>query len=327
MMRLAQGGLVLVLLLAFSGCATRGPVLAPHVTAEQSPVAELQQTPFFPQKQFQCGPAALATVLSATGIDADPDTLTAQVYIPDRRGSLQPELLAATRRHDRIPYVIAPTVDAVLAEVGTGRPVLVLQNLGISSMPVWHYAVVIGFDAQADTLILRSGTKRRQVMRAERFVASWERAGSWGFVALRPGELPAAMTPERYLQAVSDLEAIGYFSAARAGYVAALQRWPDSATAWLGLGTVHYHLGDRKAAEDSYRRSLVVAPENAVARNNLAQVLLERGCREAALHTIDAALAIPSVSHDLRAAMTETRSDILHKTLASEETECPRGFP
>ena len=322
-----QGGLVLALLLVFTGCATRGPVLAPHVTAEQPAVAELQQTPFFPQKRYQCGPAALATVLSMTGIDADPDTLTAQVYIPDRHGSLQLELLAATRRHDRIPYVIAPTVDAVLAEVGAGRPVLVLQNLGVSTMPVWHYAVVIGFDAQADTLILRSGTKRRHVMRAERFLASWKRAGSWGFVALRPGELPAAMTPERYLQAVSDLEAIGYFSTARAGYVAALQRWPDNATAWLGLGTAHYHLGDREAAEDSYRRSLVVAPENAVARNNLAQVLLEQGCLGAALHTIDAALAIPGVSHDLRVAMKATRADILHGSTAREETECPKGFP
>lgn len=327
MMCLPQGGLVLALLLVFTGCATRGPVLAPHVTAEQPAFAELQQTPFFPQKQYQCGPAALATVLSITGIDADPDTLTAQVYIPDRHGSLQLELLAATRRHDRIPYVIAPTVDAVVAEIGAGRPVLVLQNLGISTMPVWHYAVVIGFDAQADTLILRSGTKRRHVMRAKRFLASWKRAGSWGFVALRPGELPAASTPERYLQAVSDLEAIGYFSTARAGYLAALQRWPDSANAWLGVGTAHYHLGDHHAAEDSYRRSLVFAPENAVARNNLAQVLLERGCRGAALHTIDAALAVPNVSHDLRAAMKATRADILYGTLPSNETDCPQGFP
>lgn len=323
---LERGGLMLVLLVVVAGCATRGPVLEPLLATGQAPVTELEQTPFFPQRDYQCGPAALAMVLSAAGVDTDPGKLTGQVYIPARRGSLQPELVAATRRHDRIPYVIAPTIDDLIQEVSAGRPVLILQNLGVDILPVWHYAVVVGFDMPADTVILRSGMEHRQVMPAHRFRASWERADAWGFVALRPEELPATAAPERYLQAVSALEAIGRFQVARAGYAAAVERWPENATAWLGLGTVNYRLEDKQAAEHAYRRSLTLAPANAVARNNLAQVLLDRGCRSAALNTINAALSLPDVPSDLNSAMQATRADILHAS-TEEERECPLGFP
>ena len=90
---------------------------------------------------------------------------------------------------------------------------------------------------------------------------------------------------------------------------------------------MNYHLGASQAAEESYRRSLVLAPKNAITRNNLAQVLLDRGCRTAALHTIDAALAMPDVPADLHAAMQGTREDILLASSAGEEPRCPRGFP
>jgi hypothetical protein len=36
-----------------------------------------------------------------------------------------------------------------LREVAAGNPVLVLQNLSFAWAPVWHYAVVMGYDADA----------------------------------------------------------------------------------------------------------------------------------------------------------------------------------
>ena len=41
---------------------------------------ELRDTPFFPQEEYQCGPAALATVLAASGVAVSPDDLTGKVY-------------------------------------------------------------------------------------------------------------------------------------------------------------------------------------------------------------------------------------------------------
>ena len=59
---------------------------------------ELSDTPFFPQEEYQCGPAALATVLNAAGVGLAPNDLVDQVYLSTQHGSLQVELLAATRK-------------------------------------------------------------------------------------------------------------------------------------------------------------------------------------------------------------------------------------
>ncbi|HKB52378.1 MAG TPA: hypothetical protein VKD22_00145, partial [Ramlibacter sp.] len=62
---------------------------------------ELRNVPFFPQKEYECGPAALATVLASSGVAVTPDPLVKDVYLPARRGSLQLEMLAAARRYGR----------------------------------------------------------------------------------------------------------------------------------------------------------------------------------------------------------------------------------
>ena len=121
------------------------------------PVAgELTRVPFFPQERYQCGPAALATVLAAADVPVTAEELVPRVYLPVRRGSLQTEMIAATRQYDRVPYVLDPTLDAIAGEIQAGRPVLVLQNLGLRSLPRWHYSVVVGVDARRRELILRS---------------------------------------------------------------------------------------------------------------------------------------------------------------------------
>ena len=78
--------------------------------------------PFFPQTDYQCGPAALATVLAHAGAAVDADDLVREVYVEGLRGSLQPELLGATRRHGLIPYVLAPEADALVPSSPRAAP-------------------------------------------------------------------------------------------------------------------------------------------------------------------------------------------------------------
>jgi len=208
------------------GCASPSPVLRPHLPNDLSDTAvELDSTPFYPQTVHQRGPAALAMSLGAAGVDVIPEVLTPQIYLPARKGSLQPELIAATRRYARLPYVITPHIGSLLAELRAGRPVLVLQNLATGTFPAWHYAVVIGYLPNSDEFVLRSGTTRRDIVAARRFLGTWQLADSWGLVALRPGELPAGAQPERYLEAAADLESTGQARAAGLAYAAATRRW------------------------------------------------------------------------------------------------------
>jgi tetratricopeptide (TPR) repeat protein len=244
----------------------------------------LADVPFHPQELHQCGPAALATVLGASGLTADPADLTERVYVPGRRGSFQAELVATTRILGRIPYVIDGSLDAIAAEVAAGRPVLVLQNLALPSLPRWHYAVVIGVDRRRVTL--RSGRKAALAMSHRAFLRSWNWAGRWGLVSLRPGEWPARPDAHRWLATLSDLEQVGQSATAAAGYEAAALRWPTLPLPWFALGNARYRAGDRAGAQAAYARATEVDPSFAPGWNNLAQVLGELGCGRAAREAI-----------------------------------------
>jgi hypothetical protein len=283
------------------GCAT-----APSFDTEQAPPVELTAVPFYPQTEYQCGPAALATVLSFAGVPTDADALVPEVYTEGLRGSLQAELLAATRRHQRIPYVLEPQVDALAAELGAGRPVLVLQNLGLPRVPVWHYAVVVGLDPERGRVILRSGTEQRREERAARFLRSWSRGEHWAFVVLEPGELPATAEPGAYVRALAGASRFLSDGGADAAFASALERWPDDELVLFAAAGRELESRDWPQAEALYRRLLGVAPANTAARNNLANVLAERGCNAAALTEARAALAATPPGDPLHAAIADT---------------------
>jgi tetratricopeptide (TPR) repeat protein len=284
---LARALCLIALLLAVSGCSTR--LLAQAGAAQ--PRVEIDSTPFFPQTAHQCGPAALATVLSASGVDTSADSLTREVYVPGLEGSLQAELMASARRHGRIAYPLEPSLAALLRELEHGTPVLVLQNFGYASHPLWHYAVVIGYDRERDQFLLRSGDERRQDLAARRFVGTWERADDWAFIALVPGAMPADPSATRYLTATAALEALGDPAAVTSAYEAAVRRWAADPLAWLALGNNQQALGKLPAAEGSYREVLRLAPSQLAARNNLALLLAKRGCGAEALATLAPARA------------------------------------
>ena len=268
------------------GRAARGPQLPP-VAATGLPVSvELGSTPFFPQRDYQCGPAALATVLVASGAQVSPDDLVAEVYLPGRKGSLQAELIAAVRSRGRLPYLLPPSLDDLLAQLAAGYPVLVLQKTGAGPWPGWHYAVVIGYDASRDRLLLRSGTEQRLEMSASYFRATWDRAERWAMTALEPGRLPARADFGRYMEAAAGLEAVVRLDDAERAYLAAVQRWPDESLPRLALANISLARGDQAAAERQLRAALRLDPADVAARNNLAEVLRLMGCPESARREI-----------------------------------------
>ena len=267
--------------------------------------------PFFPQDAYQCGPASLATVLTYSGRPTTPEALAPSVYLPGRKGSLQVELVAAARRQDRIAYVIQASLPALMAEVQAGRPVVVLQNLGLAHLPVWHFAVVVGYSTPDDAVILRSGTKERVRMSAYNFMRTWDLAVRWGLVVLRPGELPVADDATGYLRAVAAKEAVTGPGGLLEAYRAAVGRWPDSTLSRFGLGNALRAVGQVVAAIVQYRALLRVTPDHAAALNNLADALNVLGCRDQALATIDRALALLSAPGPMRDVALQTRDEIL----------------
>ena len=312
---------IAALAVALTGCAA-SPPLIDGLPASAPRRIELTSTPFFPQDDYQCGPAALATLLVASGVAVTPEALAPEVFIPERHGSLQLELIGAARRHARLPYVLATTADEMVAELEAGRPVLVLQNLGATQLPVWHYAVLIGYDTERNVALLRSGGDERVEMRWQRFAGTWHRGGRFAMTTLRPGDIPAHVDRARYMEAAAGLEAAGQRRAAAEAYDAAIARWPDEPHAWLGRGNVAYADGDRQAAADAYLRAIMLAPDDAAARNNLAELLLDAGCLDESRKQIERAAALAEGT-SLAPSVTDSRERI--DATAEKVARCQLG--
>jgi tetratricopeptide (TPR) repeat protein len=294
------------LAVAMTGCAA-SPPLADGLPAGAPRSIELRSTPFFPQEDYQCGPAALATLLAASGVDVAPAALAPEVYLPERRGSLSLELVGAAPPHGRMPYVLDTTAGEMVAELEAGRPVLLLQNLGATRLPRWHFAVLVGYDAGRNVAVLRSGRDERLEMRWQRFAGAWHRGGRFAMTVLRPGELPARPDPVRYVEAAAGLEAAGQRRAAAAAFAAATARWPREPLAWLGRGNLAYAEGDREGAADAWVRAIRLDPRDAAPRNNLAELLLDAGCPDDARRQLERAAALAEGA-PLAASVAGTRA-------------------
>ncbi|MFU8818705.1 MAG: PA2778 family cysteine peptidase [Desulfurivibrio sp.] len=287
----AGGGpaVVFALLFALAGCGgflrgSAGDGFAPERVL-------LDSIPFYAQEDYQCGPAALAMLLAWNGEEVALPRLTAQVYSPALKGSLQPAIIATARRHGYLVHPLAGRGD-LFHELAAGHPVLVLQNLGLSWLPRWHYAVVIGHDPGRNRIFLHSGRQEAVEISARVFENTWARSGHWGLLVLPPERLPATATESSFLAAAVGLEQAGQWPAAVAAYETALGRWPGSFGAWVGLGNGRYTQGDYEGAQNSFRQALLLQPGNGAVLNNLALALAGAGRSQEALAVIQQALEL-----------------------------------
>jgi len=322
--RMLAGALAAALL---AGCATSPALLQVRDSPPEVPArTELDSVPFFPQERYQCGPAALATVLVAQGVTVTPQQLEPEVYLPARHGSLQLELVAAARRRGRLVYPLpAPPLSNLIAEVAAGHPVLVMQNLGLRWLPQWHYAVVVGYDLDNELFILRSSTVRRWKTKFALFEKTWARAGYWGLVIVPPAELPPrTATPLAYLRAAYELEAVGESSSAASAYRSAYRRWPEEAAVALAMGNMEYAQGNPHEAEAVFRSALHLHPKHPDLWNNWAYALAARGCYAASREAVQCARRLAPADQNI----AESERELLEAAVTSGDipADCPSAI-
>jgi tetratricopeptide (TPR) repeat protein len=308
-----RSALIMALPLMFGGCAFFLPQTEALRTQWPSDLAahvELDTVPFFAQKDYQCGPASLATAMAAGGIQVAPDDLVSKVYLPNRGGSLQVEMLAAARSYGLVSWLLAPKFDDLLREVQAGTPVIAMQDYGMWPVSYWHYAVIVGFDRETGKAVLRSGEKRRLEMPFAVLEYTWKESSYWAMVAVPPDRVPVTATEEGWLQAVVAMERVADHKASHTAYAALLRRWPESLNGAVGLANVDYAMGDLPGAEAALRDAVKLHPTSVVALNNLAQVVSDQNRDEEALSLIDEAVALGG---PFSSAAQQTREQIRKK--------------
>lgn len=283
MSRLTHLIVLLGLTALLSACAGRPATLpTPESLSDLPPRIYLDQVPFHAQDAYQCGPAALSMMLNYRGIADTPEQLVDRVYIPERKGTLQVEMVSASRERDLLVYPVPRDLKAVMRELDAGNPVLVMQNLAFNWFPQWHYAVVVGYDLDKREMIVHSGLTEAQREPFKTFMRTWDRADRWARVVLPPHQLPATAEPLTYLRAASDLEQTGRLDSARQAYATALSTWPEQSTARFGLGNVAWAQEQPDIAAEHFRTLVTDFPQLKAGWNNLSVTLEALGCPKSA---------------------------------------------
>lgn len=317
-LRLLAVCLGLVLLAGCAATPQTDAVLRSAPTPTLPEQQELTKVPFHAQKRYQCGPAALATLLEYSNVNVTPAQLVPQVYVPKRKGSFQVEMLAAARRHERLAYRPPPELDTLLRTVAAGQPVLVLQNLGLSWYQKWHYAVVVGYDLPKQKIILRSGEIKRYEISLQLFERTWARSHYWSMVVLKPGQLPVAGEPERYFRAAAAFEQHAKPLDSLKAWQAGALHWPNSTELQMGYGNFLYNQQDHQGAEQHYRQVITNHPDYAPAYNNLAQVLIDEKRFKAAIPLAERAVELGGEHAQLyQQTLDEARRGAAHSSSQS----------
>lgn len=270
------GWLPVALTLLLAACQSIPAPLPAEAAARQQ-----ISTPFFPQEDYQCGPAALATLLGWSGVDVDDQQLVDEVWLPQRRGSLAMEMAAAARARGRLVYPVNHP-EQLFNALHHQQPVLVMQNLALERWPRWHFAVVTGYRDDGNTLVLNSDTREHLQVAWNRFVRTWARARYQGWLILPPGELPAQASPLALVQALEDLAGTAGAEAADPFWHPAAARFADHFLMQFGYGNHLWASGEPARAIKAFRRATQIRPEDPTGWHNLVIALQRSGCAEAA---------------------------------------------
>ena len=172
--------LVLPWLLPLSGHAQHVPPAPPPLAQQRVRL----DVPFFPDRADQCGPSALASVLSFWGAAADPADLKKEVYRPELKGSLNVDLVLAAQAHGMSAEMLSGGLPELRRELDAGHPVIAFLNVGFAFYPIGHYMVVTGYDDALGGVYAHSGARKDSFVPYPRFLKQWERNELWALLIL-----------------------------------------------------------------------------------------------------------------------------------------------
>lgn len=259
----------LVLLLGWVlGCAHHEIVSENTAANSYAKKAEIKSVPFIEQESHQCGPTTLAMVLNWAGKTVSAAELADQVLTPDMKGSFQQDMITAARRNGMLAIPIAG-MNALFAEVSAGNPVIIFENLGLSWIPQYHYAVVLGYDLEKHEILMHSGPEKFMHTSLTKFKNDWSLEGFWGLVVLPPGLLSATANETKHIKAAAVLEQFHKLNEAKRIYQSVLSKWPSSAGAEIGLANIAYAVKDYQQAIYRLHKAIIKNPGLASAWHNL----------------------------------------------------------
>ncbi|BCB96718.1 peptidase C39 [Dissulfurispira thermophila] len=137
----------------------------------------INAVPFYPQEDYQCGPASLAGVLNYWGISVAPDDVARDIYSASARGTLNIDMVLYASKIGLYALQYIGNWDDLKKNINNGYPMIVLVDYGFSVYQANHFMVVVGYNDKG--VIVNSGKTEHMFIDKEKFLKIWKRTNYW----------------------------------------------------------------------------------------------------------------------------------------------------
>jgi hypothetical protein len=167
----------LILLVSFiSSCAAPGRLAGTNGRT-------LADVPFYPQEKYECGPAALASVLNYHGVSSTPEEISAAIFSRTAKGTLHFDMLLYALDKGLDAEVYTGSMDAISKSINNRIPLIVLVDYGFWVYQQNHFMVVVGYNENG--IVVNSGRESLKFIPSGEFLKIWEKTKYWT-LSVRP---------------------------------------------------------------------------------------------------------------------------------------------
>ncbi|MBI4687785.1 MAG: peptidase C39 family protein [Nitrospirae bacterium] len=137
----------------------------------------IENVPFHPQEDYQCGPASLAGVMNYWGMNITPENIAKDIYSGSARGTLNIDMVLYVNKNGLEGLQYQGRWDDLKAKIDRGYPLIALVDYGFYVYQANHFMVLIGYNDKG--VIANSGKKERLFIEKEKFLKIWGKTNFW----------------------------------------------------------------------------------------------------------------------------------------------------
>ena len=137
----------------------------------------IDNVPFFPQEEYQCGPASLAGVLNYYGLKLSPEEIANEIYSKSARGTLTIDMVLFVQKRGMSAKQYSGSLDDIRKNIDNKNPVIVMIDTGIFFVQQYHFMVITGYNEEG--IIVNSGKEQNKFMTENKFLNMWKKTKYW----------------------------------------------------------------------------------------------------------------------------------------------------
>jgi tetratricopeptide (TPR) repeat protein len=274
-----------------AGCATSFTHrVSPPPAFETHESLYLEKVPPIAQKAYQCGPAALESVIRYWGGSADADSIGKAIYGPRTRGVFNFSLAQYAKTLGFWTEIHEEWGAEDLRQwLRKGVPPIVMLDTGTLWVRTYHFVVLKGFDDRMKIFYANTGVLETQAIDYGEFERRWKKASHWSLIVSPPEKVDWELDEAKSIELALIFEKNGNLNQAKQWLESALIKNPESLAGKFNLANIYSRSNRPEQAKILYQELLNKNPDRPEISNNLAWIYYEEGRYEDALKIVETA--------------------------------------